>query len=92
MKIGCSSRRTIPQGFTHIATNKDGVINAFVNAPVRDFNLGVWIDSVTGDYGTLIECDTWDQSVKSLDTTIDSAETMKKVREKKIKRIKWVKK
>lgn len=48
----------------YTAFNQDGSLCGFQNPPVRNFNLGVWIDSVTGGPGDLLLYERWDQSFR----------------------------
>ena len=57
--------------YVYYACNGDGSLVAFVNPPVRDYDLKIWIDSVTGKAGTLIPNLKWDRSVKMFDDLID---------------------
>jgi hypothetical protein len=46
-----------------VARNRDGMLMAFANPPVRDYDEGVWIDSVDKSYGEIIPFPHWDVSV-----------------------------
>lgn len=65
--------------YPYTAFNYDGSLCGFQNLPVRNFNLGIWVDSVTGDTGEVLPYEQWDQSAR--DTAI-----MKDCRASKINR------
>jgi hypothetical protein len=50
--------------YAYTAFNRDGSLCGFENAPVRNFQVGVWVDSVTGGYGELLQFDRWDVSMR----------------------------
>jgi hypothetical protein len=62
----------IPDKFPYIARNIEGILHGFVNAPVRDNKNGMWIDSVTGDYGEVILYPAWDTSVRTVTDLFDT--------------------
>ncbi|CAK0779589.1 hypothetical protein CCP2SC5_920010 [Azospirillaceae bacterium] len=73
----------IPVDYLYIARNHSGIMNGFMNPPIRDFKTGEWQDSVTGDYGYFIPYDSWDISVRKIVELTDAAETRRRtLREK----------
>lgn len=57
--------------YKYLAVNGDGSMCTFHNAPVRDFNLCIWVDSVTGDPGDFQPYLSWDQSARELSVAKD---------------------
>jgi hypothetical protein len=53
-----------PQVYPFVASDYDGRLCGFINAPVRDYSMREWIDSVTGDPGVIISFEAWDQSMR----------------------------
>jgi hypothetical protein len=68
--------------FFWLALNQNGTVVGFRNAPIRDTALGEWIDSVTGDPGTMIQFDRWEMSVREIK---DLSDIIKKGHLKKTK-------
>lgn len=50
--------------YPYTARNYDGAMYGFKNLPVRNFDLKIWLDSVTGEPGELILFDQWDNSMR----------------------------
>ena len=50
--------------YLYTAFNQDGSLCGFVNPPVRNYAMGIWVDSVTGESGDLINYEAWDQSMR----------------------------
>jgi len=76
-RINCQCVYDIPSEYPWIARNNTGVLNGFLNAPIRDYRTGEWQDSVTGDYGYFIPFDEWEKSVREVSTLTDTAERMR---------------
>jgi len=76
--INCQCCYRIPSGYPWIARNQTGVLNGFMNPPIRDFRTGEWQDSVTGDYGFFIPFDEWEKSVREVSILGDCSEITKK--------------
>jgi hypothetical protein len=64
----------LPAQYPWIARNHTGILNGFMNPPIRDYNSGEWQDSVTGDYGYFIPFEDWDKSVREVSTLADIVE------------------
>jgi len=59
--------------YNYLAFNQDGSLNGFMHPPIRDFELGVWQDSVDGSYGHVVPYDGWDTSVKKTSEMSDQS-------------------
>lgn len=69
----------VPVEYPWIARNQNGILNGFLNPPIRDFKTGEWQDSVTGDYGFFIPYDRWDISVRKMEELTDCVERLKRM-------------
>jgi len=58
--------------YLYTAFNQDGSLCGFINPPVRDFQAGIWVDSVTGGCGELILFDRWDTSMREPKDFVDT--------------------
>lgn len=76
--VNCQGVYNIPVEYPWVARNQTGVMNGFMNPPIRDFKTGEWQDSVTGDYGYFIPFDSWDRSVRQVDELVDAVEVRKR--------------
>lgn len=56
----------ISDEYKYIAFNREGILCGFTNAPVRDFENGQWVDSVTGSTGEMILFNKWDESSREV--------------------------
>jgi len=68
----------IPVEYVWIARNQNGVMNGFMNPPIRDYKTGEWQDCVTGDYGFFIPFDGWETSLRKVVELSDPAEVQRK--------------
>jgi len=78
----------VPEEYKFIAFNREGILCGFQNAPVRDFENGQWVDSVTGSTGEMILFGKWDQSSREVQLLYDlrkSAPGVKKFLKRKEK-------
>jgi len=50
--------------FPWVARNHDGRLVGFAHAPIRDYQLEQWIDSVDGSYGEIILFDKWETTAR----------------------------
>lgn len=57
--------------YPYTAFNHDGSLCGFANPPVRNFAMGIWIDSVTGEPGDVLPYERWDQSMRELSQVQD---------------------
>lgn len=85
--VNCQNMYEIPDGFTYIAFNREGIMCGFQHAPVRDFKNSQWVDSVTGSTGEIIFFSRWDVSSREISILTDMRKNPPrcKQREKMIK-------
>lgn len=69
--INAQGAYNIPVVYKWIARNQTGIMNGFMNPPIRDYKTGEWQDSVTGDYGFFIPYDSWEISVRKVEELVD---------------------
>ena len=67
----CVYRNIDNERYPYTAFNLDGSLTAFVNPPVRNYDMGIWVDSVTGYAGDLVLFEAWDQSMRETDEMAD---------------------
>jgi hypothetical protein len=84
-KINLQQVYNIPDEYPWIAVNQSGVLNGFLNAPLRDYKTGEWIDSVTGDYGFFIPYTDWEISVRETKNLSDTRAYLKTIQKNKEK-------
>ena len=72
----------VPDEFPWIARNRNGILIGFRHAPVRDFNIEEWVDSVDGSCGEIVPYDAWDTSAREMSTLLDIRKTSAGVRKK----------
>lgn len=66
--------------YPYTAFDQTGQLHGFQNLPVRNFEYGEWVDSVTGEPGELILFSTWDTSLK---TTAEQDDVRKRFTKRK---------
>ena len=69
----------IPDEYSWIARNRDGILCGFRNPPIRDYIAGdgEWIDSTDGSYGEIILFVKWEVSVREVKSLRDCIETIR---------------
>jgi hypothetical protein len=92
-KVNIQSVYVIPGIYPWIAMNQTGILNGFLNPPIRDRKTGEWQDSVTGDYGFFIPFDKWENMVREVKDMSDISlrDPHKKRRENQWKNLQPVK-
>ena len=85
--VNCQCMYEVPDSYTYVAFNREGIMCGFQHAPVRDFVNGQWVDSVTGSTGEMILFGRWDVSSREVSILTDMRKNIPryKQREKLLK-------